>query len=453
MTNRFEQLRIATRLRRVLSSRARREAAGPEAQAAWRAARLRDLREHAVARSSLYADRHGALRDAPLAELPTLTKADVVERFDEVVTDRRLRLDHLRKVVSGEGGGRALGRYRVGASSGSSGRPGLFPYDEAEWVGLIANAAQARAIAGRPPVEGRVRSAKIGSPSPWHLSRQVADTLHDPRKPSLALDASRDVAELAAELERWGPHVLTAYPSVLRALADRQLAGELDIAPVQVFTGGERLTPATRERAEAAWGIQPLDQYVTTEAGFVAIECPAHEGLHVLEDHVLVEVVDESGQAVEPGRSGAKVLVTVLGSRTLPLIRYELDDVVAVAAGPCRCGRAGLRLVGVAGTARELLRLPTASGGEVSVHPVVVTSVLDQAPVQAWQVIQEGDRLRLLVVAPEPGFSADTTASELRSAFGGAGADVSSIEVEVVSALVRAASGKAGLVVRATMPS
>lgn len=447
-SGRLEQLRVLARLRKVLAGRERLDRAGDEARAAWCAARLAELRRHAVARSPLYREAHRNLETAPLDELPTITKADVVERFAELVTDRRLRPEHLRHVIDDpDGPHRALGRYRVAMSSGSSGRPGLFPFDEREWVGLIAGAARARAIAGPVGASRRVRSAKIGSPAPWHLSRQLSTALRDPRKPARDLSAADAVVELAAELQTWQPAVLSGYASVLAGLAEEQLAGRLDIAPLQVFSGGEVLTASARDRVRAAWGREPFDQYLTTEAGFVAMECGAHDGLHVLDDHVVVEVVDRAGAPVEPGVRGGRVLLTVLGSRTMPLIRYELDDAATMTDAPCPCGRRSPRLLHVADQPRALLRLPGAAGAPVDVHPVVVTSVLDAAPVRAWQVVHGPTHLRVLVVQPSSSFSATGIATALRDGLSAAGAAAVPVEVAVVDELRRGASGKASLVI------
>ena len=417
------------------------------AAAEWRAERLRRLREHATRHSPWYRSHHRGLGAAPLRALPILTKAELVERFDELVTDRQLHLDDLGAVVTAPVGKRPAGRYRVGASSGSAGQPCLFPFDEAEWVGLIANSARARAVAGHPEVAGAVRTARIGSPSPWHLSRQVAATLHDPRKPSLTLSAASDVDELVTELGRYRPHVLTGYASVLVALADRQLAGQLAITPAQVLSGGERLTPAARERITEAWGSQPFDQYLTTEAGFVAIECSEHAGLHVMDDHVVVEVVDAAGEPVAPGDEGDRVLLTVLGSRTLPLVRYALEDVATIDPSPCPCGRPSPRLRSVAGAARALLRFPGRDGSEVEVHPVVVTSVLDAAPVGAWQVLHEAGRLRVLVVGWRSDAPADSVGLALQQSLTEAGVADVAVEVVPVDELRRTRAGKAALVV------
>ena len=452
-TPRVEQLRLAAGVRRTIGGRARIDGLPDEARAEWRQGRLTDLRRHASARSTLYRRLHRGLEAEPLEALPTITKDDLVERFAELVTDPALSVEHLRSLVAGDGRDtKALGRYRVGMTSGSSGRPGLLAFDQREWVDLIANAARARRIAGPPPVTGRPRAARIGSPSPWHLSRQVPATLQDPRKPSLTLSAAGDVADLGRALQEWRPDTLSGYPSVLDALAQEQLAGRLAIRPAQVFSGGERLTAATREHISAAWGVEPFDQYLTTEAGFVAVECGSHAGMHICDDHVVVEVVDGSGAPVPAGAYGRRVLLSVLGSRTLPLIRYELDDVAAMAEGPCPCGQRSPRLLGVASQPRELLRLPGRGAGTVTVHPVVVTAVLDATPVAAWQVVQEPDRLRVLVVRPAATFDRRRLEGELGAALAAAGAQAPLVQVETVPALIRSSSGKASLVLGIVAP-
>ncbi len=68
----------------------------------------------------------------------------------------------------------------------------------------------------------------------------------------------------------------------------------------------------------------------------LASESVNRVGLHVAEDVVVLEVVDELGLPVPPGTPGYKVLVTSLIGRTVPLIRYELADSVTLAAGRIR---------------------------------------------------------------------------------------------------------------------
>lgn len=450
MRSRLVQARILAQLRH---QRRRLDRADENTRDERRDASLRRLRGHAGARSPWYAEHHRGLDRAPLAELPVLRKADIVDRFDEVVADPRLRIADVRRVV--EHGGRLPHGFRIGASSGSSGRPGLLVFDTNEWTALLVNAARARSLAAplTPGAGGRVRTARIGSPSPWHLSRQVPATLEDPRKPALVLSAATAVASIAEQLARWRPDIVSGYPSVVAALAGMQIDGELDIAPRQVFTGGEPLTAGTRALVHEAWRVEPFDQYVTAEVGFVAMECEAHDGLHVMDDHVIVEVVDDDGAAVPAGEQGTRVLVTALSSRTLPLIRYELGDAAALAEGPCPCGRRAPRLRSIAGQARSLLHMAGPDGGDVAIHPVVFTSILDPAAVRAWRVTVGRDRVVVRVVRPASSFDPDRVGEQVRSALGAAGVGRVEVTVQTVAELPRAETGKATLVEAADPPA
>lgn len=443
------------RVRALLRERSRVHGAGYDAVERWRAGRLAAMRAHAVTASPFYRDLHAGRGDAPLGELPVVTKSDLVANFDAVVTDRSLRLDDLRAFVTAAQPGSLLrGRYRVAVSSGSTGRPGVLAYDVDEWSALLAASAQAAALARSPGSPGpkrsfrRVRAARIGSPSGWHMSAQLGATLRDPRTPSLRLGADLPVDVLARRLASWRPDVLSGYPSVLRALAHEQSAGRFAIAPARVLTTGELLTRSTRRVLAGAWGTEPFDHYVTTETGMLAVECGAHGGLHVLGDHVVVEVVDDDGHAVEPGEWGTRVLVSVPSSRTVPLIRYELADAVRVRAGECPCGRAGLVLAEIGGRAREAVML-RGDRGDVAVHPVVFSAVLDPLPVAGWRVVVRPDGLDVLLARPAPGFDVDAVAPVVAQAVVAAGASAPAVNVEVVDELSRAAGGKAARVVTA----
>ena len=82
----------------------------------------------------------------------------------------------------------------------------------------------------------------------------------------------------------------------------------------------------------------PFDGYASTETGMLASECDRHAGMHVFEDLVHIEVVDDDGRAVPDGTAGSRMLVTNLINRTLPMIRFELTDLVTIAPGPARAG-------------------------------------------------------------------------------------------------------------------
>jgi phenylacetate-CoA ligase len=87
----------------------------------------------------------------------------------------------------------------------------------------------------------------------------------------------------------------------------------------------------------------------------VAAEClEARTGLHVHEDHFLVEVIDEDGREVEAGAEG-ELVFTTLTKEALPLIRYRTGDLGRLIEEPCVCGRSTVRIAGLRGRLDEML--------------------------------------------------------------------------------------------------
>ena len=374
---------------------------------AYQAKELLRLREFAYARSPFYQQFHKGLFDRPLQELPVLTKATVMENFNDLVTDQAIRLENLRAHMANDReGNRFLNRYWVTATSGSTGNPGVFLFNRDEWATVVATLGRAHEWAGVPMTPShRMKMASVASMnigSPWHMGAQVANTFQSKWMrawmPTLSFDAAQPLAEIVRQLNDWQPHMLAGYASMMRILADEQLAGRLHIHPHMIIPGSEVLTDETRRRIEAAWGHAPFNAYGATEGGAgLAAETSDHNGMYVYEDNVIFEVVDEEYRPVPPGAYGDKVLITTLFGQTQPLIRYELSDSVRLAPEPSSLHLPFVRIDGIQGRTEDILRLPAVSGGDVAVHPITFHHVLDSLPVSGWQVVQEKDGLRVLL--------------------------------------------------------
>ena len=427
----------------------------PQLQA-YQAESLSRLREFAYAHSPFYQQFHNGLFDRPLHELPVLTKATVMEHFDELVTDQTVRLEDVRAhMATDREGKRFLDRYWVTATSGSTGKPGVFLFNRDEWVAFLASFGRAHEWAGVPMMPThRMKMASVAaltSGSPWHASAQMTASAKSwwmrAWMPMLSFDAAQPVEQITRQLNAWQPHLLTGYPSMMRILADEQLAGRLHIHPHMIIPGSEVLTDETRRRIEAAWGHLPFDGYGATEAGgWLAAETSDHTGLYLYEDNLIVEVVDEQYRPVPPGVYGDKVLITVLTSRTQPLIRYELSDSVRLAADTDSGNLPFARIDGIQGRTEDLLRLPGVSGGEVAVHPITFHHVLDSLPVSGWQVVQEVDGLRVLLSGGLNGANDSTLVDALTHGLAAQNVVVPPISVQHVNAIPKNATGKAPLI-------
>jgi phenylacetate-CoA ligase len=408
---------------------------------AFQREQLAELTAYAAARSPFWRERlpRGPVR---LADLPVLTKDDLLTSFDELVTDRRLRLaDLLEHLDQIEDDALYLGDYRVMASSGSSGRKAVFVYDRAAWTQCAGMFLRRSAWLGIRPRMPRTRLAMVWGTSPTHMSRRGAASLDIGVHRLCRLSVTQPLPELVARLEDFQPQHLTAYPSIAAGLADEQLAGRLRLRLEGLATSSEPLTPALRDRLEQAFGVRPYNFYATTE-GLYGHDCPAGS-MHLFDDMCIVENVDEHGDPVPTGEVGARLLVTNLYNRTQPLIRYEVTDLVAVEPEPCPCGRSLMRVSSLEGRAEEVLRL-----GGVSVHPLEFALVTADPDVREFQVVQRGDGLRLRVALRA---GADGAPDRLRARLGARleelGVPRPAVEVETVEALERSASGKLQMVV------
>jgi phenylacetate-CoA ligase len=417
---------------------------------AYQSDALRQQRAYAYAHSPFYQQFHKGLMDRPLHELPVLTKAMMMEHFDELVTERSLRLERVREHAKRDDvDARFLERYWVTATSGSSGHPGFFLFDEAEWVQLVASFARGQEWSGsKISLLRRQRMATVASTSAWHLSSQVANTAKSWWRPSIRIAASDALPSIVQRLNEWRPDILIAYASMARILADEQIEGRLHIQPEVIFTSSEVLTDETRRRSEAAWGHVPFNQYGATETANIAAECKGHR-LHLYEDLLITEVVDENYQHVPVGEYGAHVLVTTLFSRTQPLIRYEMNDSIRLSADSCSCSLPFALMDSVQGRVEDALLLPGLSGKPVTIQPLVFNRIMDILPISGWQVVQEQDNtLSVLLAGNTNGIEDVVIQNQLFAALRDHGAAVQSIAVQHVTAIPKSSSGKAPLIKR-----
>lgn len=410
---------------------------------------LRRLREYAYAHSPFYQKFHAGLTDRPLNELPVLTKAMLMEHFDEVVTDPAIRLETVREFAANNIEDRLyLNRYRVSATSGSSGQPGFFLFNEPEFLTIIASFARGQEWSGaKVNLSQRRKMATVASISPWHISSQVSATVQTWWTPSIRIAASEPLEHIVQRLNDWQPCILIAYASMARILAEEQLAGRLRIQPEKTFTSSEVLTDETRRRVKAAWGDEPYNQYGATETADIAAEYQPCRRMHLFEDLLLAEVVDEHYHPVPPGVYGAKLLITTFFSRTQPLIRYELNDSVRLAAEPCTSDLPFAILEGVQGRVEDTLLLPSQAGERVAVQPLVFNRIMDILPISGWQVIQEGDDgLTVLLSGVHGEFADQTIEDQLVHGLAAHGVRVPYITLQRVPVIPKTSSGKAPLI-------
>jgi phenylacetate-CoA ligase len=175
----------------------------------------------------------------------------------------------------------------------------------------------------------------------------------------------------------------------------------------RALVGGEPWSEAMRRRIQETLNVTVTDNYSLSEVmgPGIAGECLERDGLHVNEDHFLVEVVDpDTLEPVPPGQPGELVLTT-LTKEAFPLVRYRTRDLTSLVTEPCPCGRTSVRIRRIGGRSDDMLVIRG-----VNVFPSQVEAVLrDVEKVEPlFRIVLERpralDEVTVLVAVPQSGF-------------------------------------------------
>lgn len=161
-----------------------------------------------------------------------------------------------------------------------------------------------------------------------------------------------DAHSLRREMEEHRPHAVVAAPGQLAVLLEllSSTPEARAFAPSGILSSAETLPPALADALNRRFGCLVLDHYGLTESGYGGgVECPAHDGYHLRELDLFVEIVDPESDAPLPDGQEGEIVITTLGREAMPLIRYRTGDAASMRPGPCNCGSPLRRLSPVRG--------------------------------------------------------------------------------------------------------
>jgi phenylacetate-CoA ligase len=195
------------------------------------------------------------------------------------------------------------------------------------------------------------------------------------------------------------PDYLLIRPAALRLLLAHVREQGVRMPRLKaVWTVSETVDDSLRTECREALGCRIVSNYSASEAGYIALQCPAGSGYHVMSEVIHVETLDAQGRACAPGEIG-RVVVTPLYNFAMPLLRYEIGDEAEVGA-PCACGRGLPVLARIAGRLENYLTLKTGDRLRVDLSHYRISAIRE---VREFQLAQTGlDRieLRLAISAP-----------------------------------------------------
>ena len=302
---------------------------------------------------------------------------------------------------------------RVHASSGTHGKPTVVGYTRSDldtWSDLMARAMTMAGVRPGMVIHNANNYGLFTGGFGFHQGGERIGATVVPVSGGFTVRQAMLLGDLGASVLVSTPsYALTIAQAVLDAGSDATaLALELGLF------GGEPWTEGMRAEIERVLGLSAVNFYGLSElcGPGVATEClVARDGLHLQEDHFLVEVIDPvDGQRVQPGEEGEFVFTT-LTKEALPLIRYRSGDIGSVIDEPCECGRTTARLTGLRGRRDDMLIVRG-----VNLYPSQVEHVLlgvEGAAPHYRLIVERTDALDELMIECEPA-AGDVDAERLR---------------------------------------
>ncbi|TET99138.1 MAG: phenylacetate--CoA ligase family protein, partial [Anaerolineales bacterium] len=309
--------------------RARR--GGKHALTTRREHRLANLIAFARARSPFYQNLYRQLPAGihEIQELPPVSKPDLMESFDDWVTDPKVTKTGVDAFVTDTDlvGNYYLDQYALWTTSGTTGEPGVFVHD-GDALNIYAALGLLRGINAwmtkgnlwaflRRDVRVAIVIATGG-----HWASDAVKELVRGLHPSISdrihtYSVLTPLHQMVKSLNDYQPTILIGYPTALTLLANQQVVGGLKISPLLVVTAAEWLTPGARDQIAGAFDCLVRETYAATEFMGIAYSCD-HGRLHVNSDWVILEPVNEAYQPVPPGQPSQTALLTNLANRVQP---------------------------------------------------------------------------------------------------------------------------------------
>jgi phenylacetate-coenzyme A ligase PaaK-like adenylate-forming protein len=303
---------------------------------------------------------------------------------------------------------------RVHASSGTGGRSTIVAYSRDDLRLWAEMCARALGCAGAGP--GTVTHVAYGyglftGGLGLHGGAELMGCLVVPA-------SSGQSARQVQLLRDLGAEVLCCTPSYAvrlgEVLAEEGIAVDELRLRAGVF-GAEPWTDAMRAEIQRLLGLRALDIYGLSEIIGPGVSCECFEGqsgLHVNEDHFLVEVVDpDTGRPLGPGERG-ELVFTTLTREAMPVLRYRTGDIATLDPSPCPCGRTLVRMSKVLGRRDDMLVIRG-----INVYPSEIEAVLvaeQGVDPQYLLVVDRTQALPRLLVAFELAASADRAGGDAR---------------------------------------
>jgi putative adenylate-forming enzyme len=377
--------------------KARFKAMSAGAIAQYQARKAQNIVRYAVRHAPYFARLYRGHDLSQVWSLPTVNKTAMMENLTEYNTvglKRQEILAFCQHVERTRDFTLRLKGINVGMSSGTSGNKGVEITTRRE-----ENYARAAFFARFPFPKAKINMAfilRVSSPA-------FRIDVFGHRLTYISQLNTREA--ICQQLEQLDPNVLSAPPSMLRILAREVERDRLSIAPLEIVSYAKVLYPNDRAYLQQVFGCPVYEIYKATE-GAIAISC-RYGSLHVSEDLVALQLLDDDGLPTPPGKPSRHTVVTDLHKTSQPIVRYELNDVITISPRPCPCGSSFRVIEQIQGRADDLFWGVRADDGQMQfifadyIRRAIILLSEQILEYQVTQLAPDWVRVRLLVSDPD----------------------------------------------------
>lgn len=303
----------------------------------------------------------------PLSSFPTMDKSLFFQHFDEIVTTSDLKQEELRQFDK-QGISRKpyKGKYHIVHSSGSTGKPSYFVYDELAWSSMLIGIIRAalwdmsmsqiiQLLAHNPRIlyiaatDGRYGGAMA-----------VGDGIDKIHAAQLYLDIKTPLCEWIKQIYKFKPNIIIGYPSALKILGELVEKGDINLNVSRVISCGEPLGISLRYYLEKIFHTTVVNFYGASESLALGVEVNSKEGIILFDDMNVIEV------------QNGTMYLTSLYNLVQPLIRYKLSDSITLQQSDRNSRYPFSRAVGILGRNEDLLWFEDKNGDYEFIHPLAI---------------------------------------------------------------------------------
>lgn len=337
--------------------------------------KLRIILKHAWNHSAYYRNsfemsgiKEEDLSTLPLSSFPTIDKTELLHHFDTLVTNAELTQKELREFDERETVSRKpyKDKYHVVHSSGSTGKPGYFVYEEEAWNKMLLGIIRA-ALWGMtmPQIIGLLaKRPKIvylaATDGRYGGAMAVGDGIDGVGASQLYLDIKTPLVEWIRKIKEFQPNIIIGYPSAVKILAELVEQGKVSVAITRLISCGEPLGKSLRYYLEQVFDVTVVNFYGASESLSLGVEMNSKEGMILFDDMNLIEVED------------GVTYLTSLYNFAQPLIRYRISDSLKLEEPEEGDACSFTKALGLIGRKEDILWFEDGEGYKEFLHPLAI---------------------------------------------------------------------------------